>query len=771
MSSRTRLLLTWSASLLLVGGWLIANLKPQSDLSLFLPHGRTEAQQLLLNELHQGEASRLLLIGIAGGDAEGRADLSQALVAALRQSGQFEQVENGTPGEVEFDAQLMRHRYLLTPSDTLEASLTAAGLRQALEARLQELKSPLPNPFQSLIARDPTSAYATLLKRGYSAKRITRTAGVWSSRQGDLALLLATSRKGVLALERQAEAVAEIRDAFDSLNPEGSFRLLLSGPGAFGVLSKQLIETESAQLSLLASAVILLLLLLAYRHLPYLLYAALPLLSAMLAASLLTLALFDSLHGITLAFGITLLGVSLDYPLHLFSHLTPVESAPLTMRRIWPTLRLGVITTCLGYLVLVTTDFTGLRQLGVFTLAGLVTAALVSRYLLPRLLGTRVPRPRRLEALAFLDHRRWTPALLMAGLSLLAGAILAIHPRLWNDDVAVLSPLPPRLLEQDRFLRRQLMADESNQMLLLRGHDIEQLLVRCEALRPLLRRAVAEHLIADASLPCDLLPSRSRQAQTQALIPPREEMTRRLGLALEGLPFRAQVFDGFLDELENSRTLPPLGYGELQPGALRQRLETMIRGDAGEWLALAPLRQVTSGSTLGERLEAVPEGVSYVNLRQETSRLIGGFRQEILGQIVLGIAVMLGVLWVGLRSLVHALGVLLPIAAAVVTTLALLVLTGEAMNLFHLISLMLVVGIGIDFSLFFSRQSSPEQERTHTLHALSLCALSTASVFAILGTSSIPVLHAIGQTVAAGVTLCYLTTYAFWHMPPLRRPG
>jgi predicted exporter len=774
MSHRFTLLLAWLALLLLGGGWLFTTLKPQTDLSLFLPQGKSETQRRLLSELHHGKATRLLLFGIAGGDAEGRADLSQDLVAALRRSERFERVENGTPGDLRFDPQLLRYRYLLTPPQHLQETLSVAGLRTALEARLAELQSPLPNPFKSLVPRDPTSAYAKLLNEGQPQHRIARTAGVWSSQQGDLAILLAMAHEGGLALDQQAETVSVIRNSFDRLNPDSRYRLLLSGPGVFAVDSKQMIESESRQLSLLASGVILLLLLLAYRHPPYLLYAALPLVSALLAATLLTRLLFDNLHGITLAFGITLLGVTLDYPVHLFSHLTRGEAASHTMRSIWPTLRLGVLTTCLGYLVLVATDFTGLQQLGVFTLAGLLTAALVSRHLLPLLLQTVTPpSPRGDPLLRLISRKRWTPVALLGGATLLAIVALCTGPRLWNDDVAVLSPLPAELLAQDRFLRQQLMADESSQLMLLRGQTIEQLLVRCESLKLHLHQAVADDLSTGASLPCDYLPSRARQAQSRARIPPREEMALRLEQALEGLPFRAQAFDAFLDELQASRGLDPLTYTELQAKPLRERLDPLLRAEADGWLALAPLSQATGSIALATRLEQAQSGITYLNLREETSRLVGDFRRAILAQVFLGIAVMLAVLWFGLRSLAHALGILLPIAAAVLITLAVLQVMGESMNLFHLISLMLVVGIGVDFSLFFSRATAEERERNTTLHALSLCALSSVSVFAILGSSSIPVLHAIGLTVAFGVGLSYLATYAFWYMPwpPLRKPG
>ncbi len=770
-NSKRLVLILWLASLLLGGSWLAVTLRPQADLSLFLPHGGSETQQLLLRELHQGKATRLLLIGISGGDAEGRADLSQGLVAALRQNDHFERVENGTPGDIALDPQLLRYRYLLTPADRLAQSFSVESLHNALESRLSELSSPLPNPFKSLLPSDPTGAYQSLLRQWQPQQQVARKAGVWTSQTGDMAILLLLTAQGGLALDRQAQAVADIRDSFEHLNSHGTYQLLLTGPGAFGVLSKQLIESDSRWLSLLASAAIAMLLLLAYRHLPYLLYAALPLLSALLMASLVTSFLFDTLHGITLAFGITLLGVTLDYPIHLFSHLSGDENPGHTMRRIWPTLRLGVITTCLGYLVLVTTDFSGLRQLGVFTLAGLLTAALTSRYLLPRLLGASTPAdPKGHRQLKFMTRRHGLPALVMGVVTLFAALSLLFSPQLWNDDIAVLSPLSPSLLAQDRFLRQQLQAQESNQMLLLRGQDMQQLLRQCEALKPLLAQAIADGLIAGATLPCDYLPSTQAQRASQAAIPANEILSGRLEQALQGLPFRAGAFDPFLEALQANRQLEPLRYEALQTNLLRERLDSLLRPQGEGWLALTPLLQVSQGEALAERLQSALPEVQYVNLREETSALIGGFRQEVLGQSAMGFLVMLAVLWIGLGSVRRAVGILLPIAFAILTDLALLRQLGGGMNLFHLISLMLVLGIGIDFSLFFSRQTTDAAERQRTLHALTLCALSTVSVFAILAGSGIPVLHAIGQTVAIGVTLSYLATYAFWHMPwnPLR---
>ena len=119
-----------------------------------------------------------------------------------------------------------------------------------------------------------------------------------------------------------------------------------------------------------------------FRRPRYLLLAALPLGMGFLAGLALVSLLFDKVHGITLAFGFTMLGVAIDYPLHLFSHARNC-AGPMAIRRIWPTMRLGVTSTAIAYLALVFSGSQGLAQLGGFTATGIIVAMLVTRTWLP----------------------------------------------------------------------------------------------------------------------------------------------------------------------------------------------------------------------------------------------------------------------------------------------------------------------------------------------------------------------------------------------------
>jgi predicted exporter len=761
MDARYPTLIIWLVVLLLGGWWTISHVSLRTDLSLFLPQTGAEQQRLLLDELNQGPASRLLLLGIQGGDLERRIHISQQLAARLRQTPHFERVENGAPSELKIDQTLFQYRYLLAAEHQI-ADFSPEKLNKALKQRLEELNSPFPSPFKPLLTADPTGVFQTSLRKNLYRDEIPTQQGVWNSRQGDTALLLAQTQAGGLALDQQEAAVSAIRTHFEQLDTLQEHRLIVSGPGAFGVISRNIIHQESQNLSIIASATIAFLLWLGYHYLPYLLFAALPLLTALLSASIVSSLIFNELHGITLAFGITLLGVTIDYPLHLFSHLPNNEQARKSMQEIWHTLSLGVITTCIGYVVLVTTDFTGLRQLGVFTLSGLISAALVSRYLLPRLFPVpfHAPKPKGINILLpLLTNTQW-PSVIVVLIALLSLLFLVFSTKpFWQDDIANLSPLPQTLLQQDRFLRAELGSSEPNHLLLMQAATPEALLQTSEAVRARLRK-FPEQALGDIALPSDYLPSMQTQMARQQQLPDSQWLRNSLEQAVQNTPFRFEAFAPFLADINNSRSLPLLSYDSALKTDLKPLLESLVRHSNRNWLALIPLHNTGDPARLAHYVKTQLPEVEYRNLRDETSQLIGEFREHILQRITLGGVFMLLLLWYGLRSLRWALVTLFPIGLAIMSTMAAIHLIEEALNLFHVISLILVLGISLDYSLFFGRQEPREEERLSTLHALSICALSTMGVFAILASSSIPVLHAIGITVAIGVGISFLSTYA-----------
>jgi predicted exporter len=163
------------------------------------------------------------------------------------------------------------------------------------------------------------------------------------------------------------------------------------------------------------------------------------------------------------------------------------------------------------------------------------------------------------------------------------------------------------------------------------------------------------------------------------------------------------------------------------------------------------LRNVTSASALADRItqEAGP-GLTFLDLKSEAGQLVNGYRQESFRLTGIGLAAMTLLLWWGLRDAAMVGRVLVPPLLAILFVVTFLTVIGERLSLFHLVSLLLVLGIGLNYALFFNRPFADADEQRRTWLSLTVCMLATLSAFGALAFSRTPVLHAIGLTVALG---------------------
>src|SRR5215831_19771320 len=136
-------------ALAMIGGlWIVlTRVDVHSELADLLPEGTTATQRLLLTQVRSGLAGRVMLLALDGGNPDQLAEASRQLSERLRTSGYFTLVENGGQGmKAEDRAIVFQARYLLSPRVGRDA-FSKESLREALEQRLDDLRS----PFASLI--------------------------------------------------------------------------------------------------------------------------------------------------------------------------------------------------------------------------------------------------------------------------------------------------------------------------------------------------------------------------------------------------------------------------------------------------------------------------------------------------------------------------------------------------------------------------------------------------------------------------------------------
>ena len=169
---------------------------------------------------------------------------------------------------------------------------------------------------------------------------------------------------------------------------------------------------------------------------------------------------------------------------------------------------------------------------------------------------------------------------------------------------------------------------------------------------------------------------------------------------------------------------------------------------------MLPLRGVTDPAAITREIAQLPANQAMLlDLKRESDHLYQTYRAEIINYSLLGAAVIVVLLFGSLRSPRRVFDVLAPLAAAVIVTSSVLVLSGTKLSIFHLVGLLLVVAVGSNYSLFFDRQAASAQDRERTLVSLLFANISTVIGFGVLAFSKVPVLNAIGSSVGIGAIL------------------
>lgn len=778
-----------------------------ADLSAFLPSKPTPEQKVLIDQLKDGPASRLILVSIElpkgltlTDEARGQrlAQLSKAFSLALRHADKtahdqaaapphFASINNGEPLTAARDqALLLRYRYLLSHQVKPER-FQPAGLHAALLDSLDLMGSSAGLMLGPLLTRDPTAELVHLIEQLDTAGERHMVDGVWLARDGQRALMLAQTVADGADLDAQQAAIDALRSTFThtclSLNEAGA-RLVLTGPGVFAAQSRQTIEGEATRLSAIGSVIIVSLLLSIYRSLPALLLGLLPMLTGALAGIAGVSLAFGMVHGITLGFGITLIGEAVDYAIYLFvqrgagaSDATPRRGVP----GFWATISLGVLTSVIGFSSMLASGFQGLAQLGLFSIVGIVAAALVTRWVLPELMPRNFrirPTPRLNARLAWLAGQaprlRWLVAICLAG----AVAVLWQHrDRLWSRELTSLSPVSVADQNEDMRMRAELGAPDVRFLVVARGADSEAALQAAERLHTALQPLVDQGMLLGIETPSRYLPSQASQRARQAALPDEPTLRGAFAQAAQGTPMVPARFAPFLADVAEARTLTPLTRADLRGSSLALGVDAMLVPQQGRWTALLALRvPAAEAATLPLDAQRIHEAihqtglseVHFIDLKTESEKLYSDYLGEALQLSLWGALAVVALLAVVLRSARKLLQAALPLVGAVLLVAALLVASGPPLTLFHLVGLLLIVAVGSNYALFFVQQIGPAGEAAtphpaseassdgSVLSSMLFANLSTVAGFGMLAWSQVPVLHAFGATVAPGAMLALL---------------
>ena len=746
----------------LLTGLVFSHVEIHTDMTDFLPQGRSDAARLMLQELRSGVATSLVMLGIEGSPPDALARISRDVTNALDRSGQFAFVSNGADrllGSAEQQL-LFSHRYLLSSVTTPEA-FTVPALHDDMQRLLRGLQSSAAPLVQQFGSADPPGAFLAIARDWRGISKMRSVHGVWFAPERDRALILARTHAGGLDIAGQDAVTAAIRQAFTDAEP-GNARLLAIGPAIFAREAAHAMRSDVETLSIASVILAAALLLWRFRS-PWMLgIIAVPVMLGIAAGALVVQLAFGFVHGVAVGFGMTMLGVTVDYPVLLVGHRKQGEAAPATLRRIGQAFTLSVITAALGLTGMLFSGFPGLSQLGCFSVVGVLVAASVTRWLLPRLIvaadlapvaaedPARLLRVERLRA-----WRVWgVGACAVAGAGLLAMG----GPRL-QSELAALSPVPSAALAVDAELRGELGAPDAMSIALVRNKDADSVLRAEEELLPVFDALIAQGVLGGVEIAARYLPSAATQLARRSDLPAPDVLATRVVMAQEGLPFREGTFRPFIDDVAASRTMAPLLASGITGGLIAERLRPLIFQRGRDWYGVIAPSDLRQPERFAAAMRAA--GATYLDVTAEANGIVAEYTNSAWRWVGLGALAALVAIAAGLREPRRVVRVVGAIAGAVLMTIAVLTAAGVRLSLIHIVSLQFVAGVGLDYALFFARRQLDVEERARTLRTLVTCNAMTLLTFGLLAVCRTPLLRQIGITVVIGALAAFVFAFLF----------
>jgi predicted exporter len=440
--------------------------------------------------------------------------------------------------------------------------------------------------------------------------------------------------------------------------------------------------------------------------------------------------------------------------------------------RVWPTVRLGVLTSVFGFAALLLSGFPGLAQLGLYSMAGLIAAAVMTRYVLPYLL----PRDFRIRdvtdtGLTLSSYAKRATKLRWPAIGLIVAASAVVyqhHNHLWNAELSALSPVSAADQALDSRLRAGMGAPDVRYVIVVSGDSQENVLGATEKVSIALQKMVERGVLASFDSASHYLPSQASQRARQASLPASKELKPSLESALKDLPIRAKVLSPFIADIELARNRPLLTRTDLEKTSMAMAVDAMLLKQGQRWSALMPLTAPESGVINAVQIRAAlnraqVSNAFFVDLKAESNRLYSGYMHEAIMLSLAGLLAIVVLLFFVLRAPTRVAAVIAPLAAAVLTVTAGLAIFGQQLIILHLIGLLLIVAIGSNYALFFNPplNQGAQEISPRTYASLLFANVATVLGFGLLAFSSVPVLQAMGVTVAPGVILALVFSAVF----------
>jgi len=754
--NRIPLLLAFFWTLIIMGSSLYSfskinsNKNFESNILSLIPDQVFPSEDPLLLEKLQNIADRSFVVLVKGEDEIKGLKMAKKLAQEFKKIDGLSLVKSNSEATKEIENFYFPFRHQLLRPETRDL-LQSLSPQQIADRELQFIYSPLRRYSPYEFKEDPFNLGGIWIKSFFERGGDFLPTEIPSIEDKDGSWYLVSGKLNTSPFNtgQQQKLLNSIRDFRSEQNKE-SLQLITSGlifHAAEGTkIAKKEISTVGAG-SLLAIA---LLVLIVFRSWSSVLFIGTVLTCSTLIAISVTWLFFDKIHLVTLAFGSTLLGLAADYSFHFLAKFKAIGDSILSRNLLLKGLVVSTLSSIFAYLFLLFSPFPGLQQFSIFVASGLA-AACITVLIIGPFFNKSLPNPVEFGRVfnsffepLYIKITTNRGMILVVGLIVILSAIGNIYLRGVDDDVRQLNTSGDLLLEDEKKAQKLLGNFNKQRYFFIEGESQQQVLEKTELLqhelskqRPFDGPKNKNYFYSTTTA----IPSLYQQRQDYELIK-RKIFSEQGAASILCKQLKSNCFWMEVQSKFNPNLLPsslPNTISEIYPA-----VDLISANKNVVFFNQTNLKNSFSPSNI------LISGITYFDQVSNLTFILEGFRKQVTWLLVSFFLFMT----VASFLLFGKKGSTIIAAISFSSLVALSLSAGTGITVFHVLALLLVIGIAVDTAVFFI---TPGLNRD-TWAASTLACLTSAIAFGILSLSEIPLLHYFGSVVLLGLISTWLIT-------------
>jgi len=761
IKSRSFTAILWVCLMILLSGFSIMKIRNgftiESNILKMLPYDKDNK---ILNEASDKfteKLSRNVLFMVTHKDRDSALSAAAVLKYDLSENELFR-----VPKETDWFTFYFNYRFSIIPASMKSVLNDKENFESFRNYFYKNLLSPMSNIYGEMLNKDPLMLFPMFVsslaprqdKNDYENGNI-----IIEDTGSTIVLISAVLNENGFERDVQTAFNRFFEDQKNKMSTITNAQINYTGVVNYANRYQQRAKFETSYIGIFSFCLIFLLILIAYRSIKCLLWGAVPIFSALLCGLAGSVLFFDRIHLISITMGTCLIGICIDYSFHYLSEYAFCKGkwdSSVGLKHILSGISLGFLTTTIGYAIFFFIPFTGLKQIAVFTITGLAGAYLTVVILFPLLFRKKdtcrdsywLFKPSILAYFRMFDSKIFRYS---ASLFFLIIIITGLPKLSFRDDMSIFEMKTDDLDNTVNDIQKLTGTEYEREFLLITGESQEKLLQNIENITDKLAHLQKNNEISGYLALTKFVPSiRTQKAGSEMLVKKLQaEKTKIADLFLE-TGFKPEALQNLINDAKESQGRY-ITIDEWLKSPVSIEHEKLWIGKIEDlYISAVLLSGIKNIKTLEEIV--IDQNTHLINNHSRISHLIKQLRESLILFIpaIYSIFLLILIIRYGFKK---SLSVFAPSVMSLFLTISILSLFSIEVNIMHILAIILVLALGIDYSVFLA-----ESIENPSVACISIVLSSATTIFSLgmLAFSMIPALKSIGLTIIIGISTTLL---------------